>query len=62
MIKKLKPYIISVAISLGVGGLASLLTMGNMDIYTHIFKPFNKMLCLLWGCAVFEYCDHTIIS
>jgi tryptophan-rich sensory protein len=39
MLKKLKPYIISVAISLGVGGLASLLTMGNMDIYTTLNTP-----------------------
>ena len=40
MLKKLKPYIISVLIALGVGGLSALLTMGNMDIYDVIKKPF----------------------
>ena len=31
MWKKLKPYIISVLIALGVGGLSALLTQGNMN-------------------------------
>lgn len=39
MWSKLKPYIISVLIALGVGGLAALLTSGNMDIYEKIIEP-----------------------
>ena len=39
MLKKLKPYIISVLIALAVGGLASLLTMGSMDIYLTLNQP-----------------------
>lgn len=39
MLKKLKPYIISVAISLGVGILAAVLTMGSMDIYSTLNQP-----------------------
>lgn len=39
MIKKLKPYIIGVSVALGVGLLSSLLTMGNMDIYSQINTP-----------------------
>lgn len=37
--QKAKPYIISILIALGVGGLSALLTMGNMDIYSEIVKP-----------------------
>ena len=32
-------YVISIAIALGVGGLSSLLTMGNMDLYSDIRQP-----------------------
>lgn len=39
MWKKIKPYIISIAIALAVGGLSALLTRGNMDIYAEIQKP-----------------------
>ena len=39
MIKKLKPYIIGISVALGVGLLSSLLTMGNMDIYSQINTP-----------------------
>lgn len=39
MWKKIKPYVISVAIALGVGGLAALLTRNNMDIYSSINQP-----------------------
>lgn len=39
MWSKLKPYIISVLIALGVGGLSALLTSGNMDIYEKIIEP-----------------------
>ena len=39
MWKNLKPYIISVLIALGVGGLAALLTRNNMDIYQSITRP-----------------------
>jgi len=39
MWKKFKPYIISIAIALGVGFLAALITRGNMNIYDRIQKP-----------------------
>ena len=39
MWKKIKPYIISVAIALAVGGLAAFLTRGDMDIYKEIVLP-----------------------
>ena len=39
MFSKIKPYIVSVFIALGVGGLSALLTMGNMDIYKEITTP-----------------------
>ena len=32
-------YVISIAIALGVGGLSTLLTMGNMDLYSDIRQP-----------------------
>ncbi len=39
MLKKIKPYIIEIAIALAVGGLSALLTRNNMDIYGEITKP-----------------------
>ncbi len=39
MFKKLKPYIISVAIALAVGGLSYLLTSKSMEFYSTINKP-----------------------
>lgn len=39
MWKKIKPYVISVAIALGVGALSALSTRGNMDIYDRIETP-----------------------
>lgn len=36
---KLKPLIVSLAISLGVGGLAGLLTRGSMESYMQLTKP-----------------------
>ena len=39
MLKKYKPYIISIAIALGVGALAALLTKDNMNIYDRINMP-----------------------
>ena len=39
MLKKLKPFIISTAISLAVGGLSALLNRNNMDIYNTIKTP-----------------------
>lgn len=39
MWKKLKPYVISVLIALGVGGLSALFTSGNMNIYDKIVEP-----------------------
>lgn len=39
MSKKLKSYIISIAIALAVGGLSAFLTRDNMDIYGEIRMP-----------------------
>ena len=39
MRNKIRHYVISVAIALGVGGLSALLTSGNMDIYSRIEQP-----------------------
>ena len=39
MWNKIRPYVISVAIALGVGGLSAFLTSGNMDIYSRIEQP-----------------------
>lgn len=39
MWKKIKPFVISIAISLGVGALSALLTSGSMDIYSDIVQP-----------------------
>ena len=39
MRNKIKPYVISIAIALGVGALSSLLTKGNMNLYDYIVKP-----------------------
>ena len=34
-----KSLIISLLISLGIGGLSALITMGSMDIYKYLDKP-----------------------
>ena len=39
MKQKLRPYIISVAFSVGMGLLSALLTRGNMDIYKEVVTP-----------------------
>lgn len=39
MLKKLKPYIISIAVSLFVGILSAVLTSGSMNVYDSIRKP-----------------------
>lgn len=39
MWKKIKPYVISIAIALAVGGLSSLLTKNNMEVYNNINRP-----------------------
>ncbi len=39
MWKKIKPFVISIAISLGVGALSALLTRNSMDIYSDIVQP-----------------------
>lgn len=39
MLNKIKPYVISVAIALAVGGLSALLTAGSMDLYSEIVQP-----------------------
>ena len=40
MFNKVKPYIYSVITALAVGGLSALVTMGNMDIYESINRPY----------------------
>lgn len=35
----IKAYALSIVIALGVGGLSSLLTMGNMDLYSEVRQP-----------------------
>lgn len=39
MKEKVKSYVYSLIIALGVGGLSALFTSGNMDIYKEIVKP-----------------------
>ncbi len=39
MWKTIKPYIISVAFALGIGGLSALITANNMDLYSQINQP-----------------------
>lgn len=39
MWKKIKPYIISIIIALGVGGLSAFLTRNNMEVYKNINQP-----------------------
>lgn len=39
MRKRIKPYIISVAIALAVGGLSALLTRNNMNVYDTLIRP-----------------------
>ena len=39
MWQKYKPYIISIAIALGVGGLSTLLTRGSMEMYSQVNQP-----------------------
>lgn len=39
MWKKVKPYLISIAIAVAVGGASALLTMGNMEIYSEVKTP-----------------------
>ena len=52
MWKKIKPYVISVAIALGVGLLSALLTRDNMDIYDRIrsprFAPPGILFPIVW--------------
>ena len=39
MWNKIKPYVISIAIALAVGGLSALFTKNNMEMYGNISKP-----------------------
>ena len=39
MWKAIKPYVISIAIALGVGALSAYFTRDSMDIYSYIVKP-----------------------
>ena len=38
-LKKAKPYILSIAIALAVGGLSAFLTRNSMDIYSELITP-----------------------
>ncbi len=52
MWKKIKPYIIAIAIPLAVGVISALLTMGSMDIYEEIntpsFAPPSILFPIVW--------------
>ena len=50
MWSKLKPYIISILIALGVGGLSALLTMGNMkgDFISPPLSPPPVLFPIVW--------------
>ncbi len=48
MWKKIKPYVISCALALGVGALSALLTMGNMNIYDKINKPVPEVPAIVF--------------
>ena len=39
MWQKIKPYVISIAIALAVGGLSAVFTSGNMNIYDTLNRP-----------------------
>ncbi len=39
MLKKYKPYIVSVVIALAVGGLSAAVTSGSMEVYSKINQP-----------------------
>lgn len=53
MWEKIKPYVFGIAIALGVGGLSSLLTKDNMQIYEQINKPALAppmiLFPIVWG-------------
>ena len=53
MWQKIKPYVISIAIALGIGGLSALLTRGNMDVYMRInrppLSPPSWLFGIVWG-------------
>jgi len=52
MWKRIKPYVVSVAIALIAGGVSALLTMGNMNIYetinTPLFSPPGYLFGIVW--------------
>lgn len=51
--KKLKIFLVSIAVPLAVGGLAALLTKNSMDIYDRIIQPPlappGKLFPFVWG-------------
>ena len=47
--EKIKPFAISTAIALGVGGLSALMTKGNMNIYDELNKPPMMLFPIVWG-------------
>lgn len=48
LLKALKPYIISILISLGVGGLSAFLTRNNMNIYSEVTMPPPELPSILF--------------
>ncbi len=53
MFKKLFPYFISVAVSLGIGGISALLTKDNMSVYSDLnrppFSPQPEIFPIVWS-------------
>jgi tryptophan-rich sensory protein len=53
MLKKLLPYLISVSIALGIGGLSAFLTKDSMPIYSAInrpkFSPPPELFPIVWS-------------
>lgn len=50
---KIKPYVVSIAVALGVGGLSAFFTKGNMALYNEINKPALAppmiLFPIVWG-------------
>lgn len=50
---KIKPYVVSIAVALGIGGLSAFFTKGNMALYNEINKPALAppmiLFPIVWG-------------
>ena len=76
MWKKIKPYVISIAIALAVGALSALLTRNNMNVYDTLTRPalsppmwvfpvvWTILFILMGISAAMVYCerDNTDVS